>query len=208
MSLASILNDNDDINFPEMIVGNLTADTITARVINGGGGGGGSTASGQSSYLSNTFSSTAPIKMITTDAYSTCIDISFPNPVTHARFSLGGFQFSTNWTFTGTQTPINMNWCLGVIAANTGNGQLVGKSNTLAVTFTPKTGNLVNAYSTTDIELWYIQETPFSEVSLLFQTVNTGGNVAGDGVVSQVGVAGLMRGTVDTSGIEMVAHIN
>jgi hypothetical protein len=41
MSLASILNDNDDINFPELICGNLTADIITARVINGGGGGGG-----------------------------------------------------------------------------------------------------------------------------------------------------------------------
>ena len=41
MSLASILNDNDDINFPELICGSLTADTITARIINGGSGGGG-----------------------------------------------------------------------------------------------------------------------------------------------------------------------
>ena len=41
MSLASILNDNDDISFPEAYIGTLTADTITARVINGGGGGGG-----------------------------------------------------------------------------------------------------------------------------------------------------------------------
>ena len=41
MSVASILNKNDDINFSEIIVGSLTADTITARVINGGGGGGG-----------------------------------------------------------------------------------------------------------------------------------------------------------------------
>ena len=43
MSVASILNKNDDINFSEIIVGSLTADTITARVINGGGGGGGGT---------------------------------------------------------------------------------------------------------------------------------------------------------------------
>ena len=42
MSLASILDNNKDINFPELIVGNLQADTITARIINGGGGGGGS----------------------------------------------------------------------------------------------------------------------------------------------------------------------
>ena len=41
MSLASILNDSDDIYFPEVTCGSLTADTITARVINGGGGGGG-----------------------------------------------------------------------------------------------------------------------------------------------------------------------
>jgi hypothetical protein len=41
MSLASILNDNDDISFPEAYIGTLTADTITARVINGGSGGGG-----------------------------------------------------------------------------------------------------------------------------------------------------------------------
>ena len=34
MSLASILDNNKDINFPELIVGNLSADTITARAIN------------------------------------------------------------------------------------------------------------------------------------------------------------------------------
>ena len=41
MSLASVLNDNDDISFSELVCGNLTADTITARIINGGSGGGG-----------------------------------------------------------------------------------------------------------------------------------------------------------------------
>ena len=41
MSLASILNDNQDIFVSELIVGNIACDTLTARKINGGGGGGG-----------------------------------------------------------------------------------------------------------------------------------------------------------------------
>ena len=42
MSVASILNKNDDVTFAEIVAGTITCDTITARVINGGGGGGGS----------------------------------------------------------------------------------------------------------------------------------------------------------------------
>ena len=41
MSLASISNDNEDVSFPELFCGNIIADTITARIINGGSGGGG-----------------------------------------------------------------------------------------------------------------------------------------------------------------------
>ena len=39
MSLASFLNSNEDISFPEINCGVLNASTINASVINGGGGG-------------------------------------------------------------------------------------------------------------------------------------------------------------------------
>jgi hypothetical protein len=280
MSVASILNKNDDINFSEIIVGTLTADTITARVINGGGGGGGGTiptlaqvceagvgtygnvscgnkiitdimeldfkestgtktcafsidptsgclrytqaswdeqgllydtkynAPAQSSHLAGTFAPNSAINSASlTGTYSIPLKFSFPNPVNRCRFSAGGMKVWTTYTFVGTQpNTITLNWSLGVLQPNTQNQEFYGEANVLQTTFTPVTGAGIVAFNVNDIELWYIQDAPFTDITLNFLTLNTGSKLCGDGIVHSISIDGLMSGSLDSGSIGMTVN--
>ena len=200
MSLASSLNDNDDINFPEIIAGNITCDTLTARVINGsgggGGGGGGATLSSYFKQTSYNQVTNAPIPAGISTVISAVLQFMLPSSCTTAKLSISVLGLGTQFTV-GNANPTTLKLWLGNFVSGTHSPD--GAYNSWGCTFTNSGTTPVISYTSPDnttIDLWYFNPVPFSSVNLMMTSTQSGSNSVG--ALNSIQMYGLITATNDT----------
>ena len=127
MSLASILNQNEDVTFPEINAGVINCDVLNATVINGGGGGGGVTITSSDKSM-NVTNGKGTVDL--TDAgcnwskYQAVAEVNMGN---NALQNLSSFQFSpfsTSKALTMYQGYTNATGLNGLYVSDMGLGQV------------------------------------------------------------------------------------